>query len=72
MGKRHPIKLGWRVRPDYAGPSLSAVSNVEPSKSVEQGRHRADFHPEKLDLAADLLLGKAFWPVGFLWLPFPI
>lgn len=29
------------VRPDYIGLNLSAVSNVEPSKSVEQERHRA-------------------------------
>lgn len=42
------------------------MSNGEPSKSVIRAVSGLDFHPEKLNLPANLLLGKVLWPVGFL------
>lgn len=46
--------------------SFSRMSNGEPSKSVSRAVTGLDFHPEKLNLPANLLLGKILWPVGFL------
>ena len=40
-------------------------------KDLSRGLTGLNFHPKKLNLPADLQVGKAFWPVGFLSLPFP-
>lgn len=51
--------------------SISRTSNGEPSKSVSRAITGLDFHPEKLNLPANLLPGKVLWLVGFLQLPCP-